>query len=183
MACADADMRITGDEQDLWQAGRSEKPIMKYYQAAEMLPSKKGPMDELLQKQPAVLGSLQVVSGVLSLGVGIIFAVTQGMSKSLCGLFRVSYVNGILFICAGLVSNFLFMNPGLVSVSLALNIGCIALAVVAAIFIIADLALWNPANYHHLQIEIVELIVLLVGASLSAVLCFWFSKSKRSKSG
>lgn len=33
------------------------------------------------------------------------------------------------------------------------------------------------------QIEIVELIVLLVGASLSAVLCFWFSKAKVSKSG
>lgn len=56
MACADADMRITGDEQDLWEAGRSEKPIMKYYQASEMLPKKKGPMDDLLQKQPAVLG-------------------------------------------------------------------------------------------------------------------------------
>lgn len=56
MACADADMRITGDGQDLWEAGRSEKPIMKYYQASEMLPSKKGPIDDLLQKQPAVLG-------------------------------------------------------------------------------------------------------------------------------
>lgn len=33
------------------------------------------------------------------------------------------------------------------------------------------------------QIEIMELIVLLVGASLSVVLCFWFSKAKGSKSG
>lgn len=40
--------------------------------------------------------SLQVVSGLISLGVGIIFAVTQGVVRSLCGLFRIPYVNGIL---------------------------------------------------------------------------------------
>lgn len=56
MACADADMSITGDDQDLWAAARSEVPVVKYYQASEMLPGKKAPLDELLRKQPAVLG-------------------------------------------------------------------------------------------------------------------------------
>lgn len=56
MACADADMSISGDHHDLPGVGRSEMPIMKYYKASEMLPAKKGPLDELLQKQPAVLG-------------------------------------------------------------------------------------------------------------------------------
>lgn len=40
----------------------------------------------------------------------------------------------------------------LLQVSLALNIGCVALAVVAALFITTDLAIWNAANYHHLQV-------------------------------
>lgn len=40
--------------------------------------------------------SLQVVSGLFSVGVGIIFAVTQDVTRSLCALFRVSYVCGIL---------------------------------------------------------------------------------------
>lgn len=43
-----------------------------------------------------LLQSLQVVSGVFSVGVGIIFAVTHNVATSLCALFRVSYVSGIL---------------------------------------------------------------------------------------
>lgn len=56
MACADADMRITSDDRDRSEGDRTETAVMKYYQASEILPARKGPMDDLLKKQPAVLG-------------------------------------------------------------------------------------------------------------------------------
>lgn len=62
MACADADMSITGDDQNLRGAGRSDEPIVKYYQASEMLPGKSGSLDDLLQKQPAALGVRNICS-------------------------------------------------------------------------------------------------------------------------
>lgn len=54
MACADVDMDIHEDE--LRRGGQREKPIVRYYQASEMIPDKKGQLHDLMQKHPAVLG-------------------------------------------------------------------------------------------------------------------------------
>lgn len=56
MACADVDMDIHGDEEETHRAGRRESPIVRHYQATELMPGVKGPLHDLLQKQPAVLG-------------------------------------------------------------------------------------------------------------------------------
>uniref|UniRef100_UPI0037E8D158 uncharacterized protein n=1 Tax=Semicossyphus pulcher TaxID=241346 RepID=UPI0037E8D158 len=178
MACAVADMDIHGADE---QPGR-EPPIVRHYQASELLPVVKGPLHDLLQKQPAVLGSLQMVSGLLSVGVGIVFAATQNMDESLFTLFRVSQLTGALFIIAGVVSNLLFKYPELLAVSLMVNCGCIVVAVVAACLISVDLANWSALNDDHMRIEVLELCVLGLEAFLSAVLCFWFFKEKRAKS-
>lgn len=54
MACADVDMDIHGADEEPMRPGRRE--LIRHYQAVELMPDKKGPLHDLLQKQPAVLG-------------------------------------------------------------------------------------------------------------------------------
>ncbi|XP_076593997.1 uncharacterized protein LOC143325020 [Chaetodon auriga] len=178
MACADVDMHIRGADEERRRGSCIEPLRIRCYQASEFVPDDKGQLHDLLQKQPAVLGSLQVVSGLLSFGLGIVFAVTQEMRQSLFTLFRLSHMTGALFIIAGVVSNLLFKFPGLLAVSLVVNSGCIVVAVGAACLISVDLARWSPENEQHLRMELLELCVLGFKGFLSAVLCFWFSKEK-----
>ncbi|XP_040923689.1 uncharacterized protein si:ch211-269k10.4 [Betta splendens] len=180
MACANFDMDIHGEDEQ-GRPFRGE-PVIQYYQASELMPEIKGPLHDLLQKQPAVLGSLQIVSGILSVGVGILFAVTQEMKESLFTLFRVSHLTGAMFFIAGVVSNLLFKYPTLLPVSFGINCGCIAVAAVAACLIGVDLSKWSKDNEHHLKMEVLELCILVLEVLLSSVLCFWFFKEKRAKS-
>ncbi|XP_035862155.1 uncharacterized protein si:ch211-269k10.4 [Sander lucioperca] len=184
MACADIDMDIHEADVATRRAELREPPLVRHYQATELVPDNKGPLHDLLQKQPAVLGSLQIVSGLLSVGVGILFAATQEMKQSLFTLFRVSHLTGALFIIAGVVSNLLFKYPVLLPVSLVVNCGCIIVAVVSACLISVDLAHWseNNENDQHLRMEVLELLVLGLEVFLSMILCFWFAKEKRAKS-
>ncbi|XP_037641061.1 uncharacterized protein si:ch211-269k10.4 [Sebastes umbrosus] len=182
MACADVDMDIHGGDEAPRLPGRRHPPIMQHYQASELMPDNIGPLHDLLQKQPAVLGSLQMMSGLLSVGVGILFAATQEINHSLLNLFRVSHMTGLLFIIAGVVSNLLFKYPALLPVSLAVNCGCIIVAVVSACLIGVDLADWTPENDQLWRMELLELCLLGLEVFLSAILCFWFSKEKRAKS-
>lgn len=185
MACANMNMDIHQVEDAPHRPQRPERrgetPFVRHYQATEFMPSNKGPLHDLLKKQPAVLGSLQVVSGLLSVGVGIIFAVTQDMSNSLFSMFRVSQLTGALFIIAGLVSNALFKYPELLPVSFLVNCGCICVALVSVPLIIVDLTEWDPQS-EHLKMEVLQLCVLGLELSLSTILCFWFFKEKRKSS-
>ncbi|XP_073341877.1 uncharacterized protein [Pagrus major] len=182
MACADVDMDIQGDDEGPNTSSPRTPPRLQHYQATELLPDDKGPLHDLLRKQPDVLGSLQMVSGILSVGVGIIFAATQEMKDSLFALFRVSQLTGTLFIFAGFTSNLLFKYPGLLPVSLKVNCGCIIVAVVAACLISVDLAHWTEQQDQQWRMELLELCVLGLEIILSVILCFWFFKEKRAKS-
>ncbi|XP_069393223.1 uncharacterized protein [Paralichthys olivaceus] len=182
MACADVNMDIQGADEESIRMNRRELPLVQQYQAAELLPEAKGPLHNLLQKQPAVLGSLQMVSGLLSVGVGIFFAVTQNMDDSLFTMFRVSHLTGVLFITAGIVSNLLFKYPQLLPLSFGINCGCIIVTMAAACLIAVDLAQWNEGHVQHLMIEVLALCVMGLEVFLSAILCFFFSKETRSKS-
>ncbi|XP_051262787.1 uncharacterized protein si:ch211-269k10.4 isoform X2 [Dicentrarchus labrax] len=182
MACGNVDMDIHGDNEDPHRAGWREPLRIQQYQASEFVPEKEGPLHNLLQKQPAVLGSLQMVSGLLSVGVGLVFAVTQNMGESFFTLFRVSLLTGALFIIAGIVSNLLFKCPRLLPVSIMVNCGSIIMAVIACCLISVDLSYWNPENDQHMKMELLVLFVLVLEVLLSATLCFWFFKEKRAKS-
>jgi len=56
MACANVDMDIHGVGQAPRRAAPREPPMIWHYQASELMPDHKGPLHDLLQKQPAVLG-------------------------------------------------------------------------------------------------------------------------------
>lgn len=180
MACANMDLGIDSVELQP-MVRRREAAATQQYQATELVPSSKPLLHDLLRKQPAVLGSVQVVSGLLSVGIGIIFAVYQSIGASLFSLFRLSQLTGMLFIIAGIVSNMLFKYPELLSVSLMVNCACLIVAFLATPMIIVDLVKWNPYNAY-LRMEMFELCILLLESSLSVVLCVWFIKEKRKHS-
>ncbi|XP_041726738.1 uncharacterized protein si:ch211-269k10.4 [Coregonus clupeaformis] len=196
MACADIPMDILGpeaeaeaeaeaEEQEYEEAGDQRgEALIKYYQAAELMPAPKGPLHDLLLKQPAVLGSLQMMCGLLSVAVGVVFAATREASLSLLTMFRVAPFTGLLFFIAGLLSNLLFKFPRLLPVCLCVNIGCMVVAVVGGLLICVDLAItsWNPNVDHHLKLEMLMLCVLVLEVTLSAVLSFWIRGMKRSHS-
>ncbi|KAM7383577.1 hypothetical protein PAMP_003216 [Pampus punctatissimus] len=123
-----------------------------------------------------------MVSGLLSFGLGILFAATQDMKQSLFTLFRISQLTGVLFIFAGVLSNLLSKYPALLPVSLNINCGCIVTAAIAACMISIDLAQWNPENDLHLRMEVLELCVLGLEVLLSVILCVWYFKETRAKS-
>ncbi|CAN9514291.1 unnamed protein product [Ophioblennius macclurei] len=180
MARAEVDMDIQVED-EFQHAGPREAPVLRYYQASEMLPDRRGPLHKLMEKQPAVLGSLQIVSGILSVGVGILFALTSEMGKSLFTLFRVSQMTGVLFIGSGLVSNLLFKYPVLLNVSLVANCSSMVVAAIGACLICVDLS--HPQEHKELfKMEVLGLCVLGFEVFLSAILCFWFSKEKHAKS-
>ncbi|KAJ0066002.1 hypothetical protein NL108_001221 [Boleophthalmus pectinirostris] len=179
MARADVDLSIEAmEELPLRGVRRRETEVTRQYQATELLPNTKAPLHDLLRKQPAVLGSLQVISGLLSVGIGILFMVTQDIGYSLFSLFRVSQMTGILFIIAGLISNMLFKYAELLLISLTVNCGCLLVSVVAASLIIADLTAWKPDD-EYLRMELLGLCILALESCLSAILCVWFVKEKR----
>ncbi|XP_055759068.1 uncharacterized protein si:ch211-269k10.4 [Salvelinus fontinalis] len=190
MACADIPMDILGpeaEEEEYKEAGDQRgEPLIKYYQATELMPAPKGPLHDLLLKQPAVLGSLQMTSGLLSVAVGLVFAATREARHSLLTMFRVAPFTGLLFFIAGLLSNLLFKFPRLLPVCLCVNIGSMVVAGVGGVLICVDLGMdmpsWDSNVQHHIKLEVLMLCVLVMEVTLSAVLSFWIRGVKRSHS-
>ncbi|XP_038125389.1 uncharacterized protein si:ch211-269k10.4 [Cyprinodon tularosa] len=184
MASADVDLDIHEEDIPL-QPGRRQAPappsLIRYYQASEMLPEKKGELHNLLQKQPAVLGSLQLMSGILSVAMGILCAATHDIHDTYFILFRVPLLTGILFVIVGLISNLLFKYPLLLNVSFAVNLGCIVVALFGAILTSVDLAQWQLGDDPFFKIEVLGLCVLGLEVLLSVVLCYWLFKEKKGK--
>ena len=54
MACADIPMDILGEQND--NRGDQKGPVIQHYKPTKLVPCSKGPLHDLLQKQPAVLG-------------------------------------------------------------------------------------------------------------------------------
>ncbi|KAM8825969.1 uncharacterized protein ACB058_019424 [Synchiropus picturatus] len=174
MACAVADMNI-----HLLEAEHRRGPTAVRYEAAHMVPDARRPLHSLQSKPTAVLGGMQISSGFLSVGIGLMLAITQEIGASLITLFRVAHLTGLMFIFAGYVSNQLVRHPGLLHVSVLLNLSCVVVSMAAAALMTADLVLARlPPPF--LQMEILELGVLTLDALMSAVLGSWFYKEKKS---
>ncbi|XP_053699951.1 uncharacterized protein si:ch211-269k10.4 isoform X2 [Synchiropus splendidus] len=177
MACAVADMNIHLLEAE---HRRPRGPTVARYEAAHMVPDARRPLHNLQSKPTAVLGGMQISGGFLSVGIGLMLAITQEIGASLITLFRVAHLTGLMFIFAGYVSNQLLRHPGLLHVSVLLNLICVVVSMAAAALMTADLVLARlPPPF--LQMEILELGVLTLDALMSALLGWWFYKEKKSK--
>ncbi|XP_061572689.1 uncharacterized protein si:ch211-269k10.4 [Cololabis saira] len=183
MACADIDMNIHSDGEPQRRDRREAPPpptpvpsVVYCYKPDELVPEKKGPLHKLLQKEPAVLGAFQIMSGLFSIGVGILSAATHRIDFCLFTMFRLSQLTGVLFLGAGVLSNLLFKFPALVTASLAVNCGCIVVGSIAAIMIAVDLSDWSQEKNDFLKMELMELCVLVLEMVFSGILCCLFSK-------
>ncbi|KAL7840362.1 hypothetical protein AOLI_G00256850 [Acnodon oligacanthus] len=173
MDIIEEDTRIHGrltDEDD-------SHPLIKYYKATTLIPDKQPPLHQLLDRQPAAWASVQVTSGILSLGLGVVFAVAFGIDKFLLTLFRVPLLTGTMFLVAGFLSNLLYKHPGLLQVCFYSNILCLAVATVGAVLLCVDLAEPQPDKLHF-QVEIVVLCVTLLDMVVSAVLIAFMHAEK-----
>ncbi|XP_077432344.1 uncharacterized protein LOC144058028 [Vanacampus margaritifer] len=178
MACSDVKMEIQEDDQGLCK-DVEKLPRVVRYQATMVGEDETRALHGLLQIQTSVVGSLQVVSGLPSVGIGLTRAVSLTMNESLVTLFRVSHLTGMLFIIAGIVSSMLIRYPVLITVSLGINRACIVLALVAMGLITTDLTQWAPEQKHFpFTLGLVEVGILGLQLLLSVILCAQISKVK-----
>ncbi|XP_037390089.1 uncharacterized protein si:ch211-269k10.4 [Pygocentrus nattereri] len=171
-------------EEDTRKHGRltdedDSHPLIKYYKATTLIPDKPPPLHRLLDRQPAAWASVQVTSGILSFGLGVVFAVAFGIDKFLLTLFRVPLLTGIMFLVAGFLSNLLHKHPGLLQVCFYSNILCLAVATTGAILLCVDLAKHQPDKLHF-QVEIMVLCVTLLDMVVSAILIIFMYAEKRN---
>ncbi|XP_036071719.1 uncharacterized protein si:ch211-269k10.4 [Oryzias melastigma] len=183
MACADVDMDIQVDQEPSG-AGRREAPpppdLAQYYQATAMVKDE-GQRRAMKQKH-SVYGSMQIATGLFSIAVGILSAVTKEITYSYMTMFRLSYLTGVLFLFVGVTSNMLHKFPALRSMVIMANLGSIAVAIIAVCLISVDLAYGRFYYDLYMRMELLELLVLCFEVFLSAALCYCFSKQKRAKS-
>ncbi|XP_061676661.1 uncharacterized protein si:ch211-269k10.4 isoform X2 [Syngnathoides biaculeatus] len=172
MACPNVDMAIQEDGRGP-RRGVQKSPRVVRYQGRQV--AKVG--EDRGGAWTSVLGSMQVVSGLLSVGLGLTFAVSLVMTQTLLTLFRVSHLTGVLFIIAGLVSNMLLRYPVLITVSLTLHKACILVAIVAVALISTDLIQQNQ-NVEYLKLVVLEVAMLGLQLGLSVILCLYISKGK-----
>ncbi|XP_077577439.1 uncharacterized protein LOC144199575 [Stigmatopora nigra] len=129
----------------------------------------------------ALLGCLQVFSGLLSVGIGFMLAISLEMKHSLVLLFRVSHFTGMLFIVAGVVSFVQLRFSRLLPVLIGINRGCIVIGLVAVLLTVIDFAYGCCEDEENLKIEALELsmlgLQLILTVTLTVILCLEKRKS------
>ncbi|XP_042564947.1 uncharacterized protein si:ch211-269k10.4 [Clupea harengus] len=175
MAAGKISMAITphGAEED-----EGPRPLVRHYQAQELVPSRRPLLHNLLDKQLSAWASVQAVSGVLSFGLGLVFASTAEFSSFLLIVLRVPFLNGALFFIAGLLSNLLHREPRLLPVCFRANLACVASAAVGVVIMCVDLALVTDKDAHK-KTEILVMCVTLVQMILSGLLTIWIHREQK----
>ncbi|KAJ8288125.1 hypothetical protein COCON_G00007840 [Conger conger] len=179
MACASTSM---GDiiQQEEEETGTGE-PLLWQYCASELVPAKKLPLQNLLQKQPMALGAVQMVAGITSFGLGVTLAATSTLSLAV--LFRVPIFTGLLFFICGLLCFLLHRFTRLVPICFAVNIGCLSVAGVGIVLLTIDLSSEDITSYGRPKpgaIKVLILCVTVLNTFISALLVFWLNCEMRS---
>ncbi|XP_037130537.1 uncharacterized protein si:ch211-269k10.4 isoform X2 [Syngnathus acus] len=159
MACSHEKMKIQEIEQGLCEDVEKSPRVVRY-QATKVEEDEIWTLHDLLRNRMEILGFLQVVSGVPSVGIGLTLAVGLSINESLATLFRVSHMTGML-------------------VSLIINSVCVIFALPGLGLIIADLTQWNHRKLDLMMV--VELCILGLQLLVSIILCVWISKVKSGK--
>ncbi|XP_072548596.1 uncharacterized protein [Salminus brasiliensis] len=178
MARANIAMDIIEDKHGHQPGEDDGQPLIKYYKATVMIPDKPPVLHRLLDKQPAAWASVQITSGILSFGLGLVFAVAFGIDKMLLTLFRVPLLTGIMFLVAGFLSNLLYKHPGLLQTCFYSNILCLVVAAVGAVLLCVDLS--KDQDVLRLKVEVVVLCVTVLDMIVSAVLIVFIYLEKRN---
>ncbi|KAK1806409.1 hypothetical protein P4O66_004920 [Electrophorus voltai] len=165
------------------EAGESEEdehgPLIKYYKATELVPDRKPHLHRLFNKQPAVWASVQITCGILSLGLGVVFAVEFQIDKYFLTLFRVPIMTGIMFLFVGFLSNLLYKYPALLQMCFISNIVVLVMSVIGVMLLCVDLT----KNHHNLshEVEILLLIVTILDMAVSTILIVFINAEIRNQ--
>lgn len=154
-----------------------EGPLIKHYRVSELIPAPELPLHQLLKREPAVWAAVQISSGVLSIGLGVMFAVSFPINHLFLILFRVPIITGILFLIAGLFSMLLYRHPTILQMCFHSNIFCLVVAAIGAVLLCVDLV-GKEKNLEH-QVEILVLCVTLLDMLVSTVLILLINAEKR----
>ncbi|KTF72166.1 hypothetical protein cypCar_00048802, partial [Cyprinus carpio] len=139
MAKADIEMDIQRHEDSAGGRRDDEGPLIKYYRAREVLPGPVPALQRLLRKEPSTCAAIQSSSGILSFGIGVVFAASFGINLNFLTLFRVPIITGIMFVFAGILSNLLYKHPELLQTCFIVNIGCLLMSGIGTILLSVDL--------------------------------------------
>ncbi|KAG7469725.1 hypothetical protein MATL_G00131940 [Megalops atlanticus] len=154
------------------------KPLIKQYCATDVVPAKMQPLHNLLQKQPAAMGVVQMVSGITIFGLGVVLATTSPLT--LATILRVPLLTGLLFFISGVLSALLHKFPRLLPICVAVNIGCLCVAGVGVVLLTIDLSSGNPNVNHQVKVKALVMCVTVLEVCITAVLLFWMHRELRS---
>ncbi|XP_017308508.1 uncharacterized protein si:ch211-269k10.4 [Ictalurus punctatus] len=186
MACVNLSMDVMEDHSARRGHREDEGPLIKHYRVSELIPAPELPLHQLLKREPAVWAAVQISSGVLSIGLGVMFAVSFPINHLFLILFRVPIITGILFLIAGLFSMLLYRHPTILQMCFHSNIFCLVVAAIGAVLLCVDLAEYNAIRdpvkqekkLEH-EVEILVLCVTLLDMLVSTVLILLINAEKR----
>ncbi|KAA0702610.1 hypothetical protein E1301_Tti011304 [Triplophysa tibetana] len=180
MASAHIEMDVQHQEDSADGRRSDHPPLVKYYRASEPLPGIKPVLHNFLKKGPASCAAVLASSGILSVGIGVVFAASFDMQFFLLTLFRVPIVTGILFIFTGILTNVLYCHPELLNTCFFANIGCLIVSAVGVILLSIDLAK-HKSNEIQYKMEFMVLCVTLMDMIIAAVLIFLIQREKQNQ--
>ncbi|KAI7806230.1 uncharacterized protein si:ch211-269k10.4 [Triplophysa rosa] len=180
MASAHIEMDVQHHEDSADGRRSDHEPLVKYYRASEPLPGVKPVLHNFLRKGPASWAAVQASSGILSVGIGVMFAASFDINFFLLTLFRVPIVTGILFILTGIMSNVLYRHPELLQTCFFANIVCLIVSVVGMILLSIDLGIHVPHKIQY-KMEVLVLCVTLMDTIIAAVLIFLIHREKQNQ--
>ncbi|MCI4391148.1 hypothetical protein PGIGA_G00131060 [Pangasianodon gigas] len=178
MACVNFSMDVIEDPSGRHGQQGDGSPLIKHYRVSELVPAPALPLHQLLKREPAVWAAVQISSGILSIGIGIMFAACFKIDHMLLTLFRVPIISGILFLIAGFLSTLLYRHPALLQMCFHSNIFCLSVAAIGAVLLFVDIGKNKATDLHH-QVEILVLCVTVLDMLVSVVLISFIYAEKR----
>ncbi|TRY72901.1 hypothetical protein DNTS_011796 [Danionella cerebrum] len=175
MARAEISLEIESHEETVHE----EKSLVKHYRASKAVPcTSEHELKYLLKRGIPACAAIQACCGILTLGLGLVFAISMSIGESLMTLFRVPIISGITFIVAGMLTMFLRNHPELLHVCLVGNILCLSVSGISTALLVVDLLL-PGTNERLYQMEVLVLCMILMDLTITAVLLFWFHKERK----
>ncbi|KAK1155417.1 membrane-spanning 4-domains subfamily A member 8-like isoform X1, partial [Acipenser oxyrinchus oxyrinchus] len=144
----------TQDEED-------SENILKRYEPACLVPKKPATLGTFLSVEPTALGAVQIVIGLITIGLGNGLAMYP---PSLIIMIKLPFLTGFLFLVCGSLSAAVEKYPKILWVCLKMSLGSSLSAGIGIVLYSVDLSFWNSySNEDQLSFMIAGIKGLLLG--------------------
>ncbi|XP_058872771.1 membrane-spanning 4-domains subfamily A member 8-like [Acipenser ruthenus] len=123
----------TQDEED-------SENILKRYEPACLIPKKPATLGKFLKVEPTALGAAQIVIGLITIGLGIVLAMSP---PSLIIIIKLPFLTGFLFLVCGSLYAAVEKYPKILWVCLKMSLGSSLSAGIGIVLYSVDLSFWN----------------------------------------